>query len=630
MSRRAFSAAVLATLLVAGASARAARFEYLYVESNVGGSSGGHAAVRFGDRVFHYQNANDGSLRLLRERFDAFRYAYTVLENRSVHVGRVDVSDASYEQIHDHFNRRFLIEQQHFEQLEARRSDVALLERILGRVGNADLAARPADEPKLRGAGFFESSDSASVASAPALVELRDRIQQRHGPDALGRRLAATDRSIAELRPGKMPIDSPISDRDRLPGDEYAFSERFSDLASGRAALDVLITARPVRREVLRSDSTPDWRLSQAERDVLRSYEGRLEDRLVDLFGSERDDWGFVALVGMARLEAIAESLATGRWVVLDAFPARSRAITDVAHPGRSEFFAELRRFARTDFFDTRAALLAADEIGERDYNEVEAAANRALEVRDGLASGRDIRVYGGRLVPHGEQSPPDAWLPRMSPAEASSALGIARARESSTVQALRAIYGYELVTNNCVSALFQTLESAFEPSEVAERLGGRVETNGTLNFIPWVSFDAMTREYRVAEVGEIPSLRMTRMSEMYARENRAKVYLRESNTLTSSVYRNNPRDSFFLFFTDDVVLPRPLYGALNLVAGLGQAVLGLLRLPFEGPDEVVAGAKGAFFSLPELFFVNLRKGSLDYGPSMVARTGLESSGPAD
>jgi len=640
VSRRAFSAAVLVTLLVAGASARAARFEYLYVESNVGGSSGGHAAVRFGDRVFHYQNAKDGSLRLLREPFDTFRYAYTVLENRSVHVGRVLVSDESYEQIHDHFNRRFLIEQQHFRVLDARRSDVALLERILGRGGdggprngglrNSGPTARPRDEPKLRGAGFFEVADPAPVAPAPALVALRGRVEQRYGPDALGRRLTATDRALAELRPDEAPDDPVISSRDHLPPDEYAFSDRFSDLASGRAALDVLIDARPVRREALRSDASADWRLSQAEREVLLSHESRLEDRLVDLFGSERDDWGFAALVGMARLEAIAESLATGRWVVLDAFPARTRAITDVLHPGRSEFFAELRRYARRDFFESRAALLAADEIGERDYNEVEAAANRALEVRDGLASGRDIRVYGGRLVPHGEQSPPDAWLPRLRPDDAESALNVARLRESSTVQALRAIYGYELVTNNCVSALFETLESAFDPSEVAERLGGRIETYGTLNFIPWISFDAVAREYRVAEVAEIPSLRMTRMTEMYARENRARVYLRESNTLTSSVYRDNPRDSFFLFFTDDVVLPRPLYGALNLVAGLGQAVLGLLRLPFEGPGEVVAGAKGAFFSLPELFFVNLRKGSLDYGPSVVARTRLESSSPPD
>jgi len=119
----------------------------------------------------------------------------------------------------------------------------------------------------------------------------------------------------------------------------------------------------------------------------------------------------------------------------------------------------------------------------------------------------------------------------------------------------------------------------------------------------------------------------MTRMSEMYDRENRARVYLRESNTLTSSVYRSNPRDSFFVFFTDDLIWPRPIYGAVNLLAGLGQATLGLLQLPFSGPGELVAGAKGAFFSLPELFFVNLRKGSLDYGPSEVARTRLVSAG---
>jgi hypothetical protein len=315
---------------------------------------------------------------------------------------------------------------------------------------------------------------------------------------------------------------------------------------------------------------------------------------------------------------------------VLDAFPEQTRAITDVSHPGRAEFLAELRHFARTDFFDARAALFAGDEVAERDYNQVEAAANRALEVRDGLASGRDIRVFGGRLVPHGEQSAPNAWLPQMSPVETESALVVARAREVSTVRALRELYGYELLSNNCVSALFETLQSAFDPTEVAEQLGGHVETSGTLNFIPWVSFDTVTREYRIAEVAEIPSLRMTRMAAMYEHENRAKVYLRESNTLTSSVYRNNPRDSFFLFFTDDVVLPRPVYGALNLVAGLGQAALGLLRLPFEGPGEVVAGAKGALFSLPELFFVNLRKGSLDYGPSMLARTRLESSDSAD
>ena len=121
MSGRTLATALLAAGMLACAGAHAAGFEYLYVESNVGGSSGGHAAIRFDDRVFHFQNASYGSLRLLREPFESFRYAYTVLENRTVHVGRVDVSDASYERIRDHFNRRFLIELQHFRGLEARR-----------------------------------------------------------------------------------------------------------------------------------------------------------------------------------------------------------------------------------------------------------------------------------------------------------------------------------------------------------------------------------------------------------------------------------------------------------------------------------------------------------------------------
>ena len=54
----------------------------------------------------------------------------------------------------------------------------------------------------------------------------------------------------------------------------------------------------------------------------------------------------------------------------------------------------------------------------------------------------------------------------------------------------------------------------------------------------------------------------------MYAEENDIKVYLRESNTLSSTIYRRNGRDSFFLFFTDDALPVRPIYGALNVAAG--------------------------------------------------------------
>jgi hypothetical protein len=118
---------------------------------------------------------------------------------------------------------------------------------------------------------------------------------------------------------------------------------------------------------------------------------------------------------------------------------------------------------------------------------------------------------------------------------------------------------------------------------------------------------------YRVAERIEISSYRKARLAEMYERESRIAVYLRESNTLTSTLYERNPGDSFFLLFTDDAVLPRPIFGVVNLVAGLGESALGLLRLPLDGGRTLRSGLRGAFVSLPELVFFNIRKGTYEY-----------------
>ena len=110
----------------------------------------------------------------------------------------------------------------------------------------------------------------------------------------------------------------------------------------------------------------------------------------------------------------------------------------------------------------------------------------------------------------------------------------------------------------------------------------------------------------------------------MYERENPLLVSLRESNTLTSNVYRHNDRDPFFIFFTDGAAFLRPLQGAVNLLAGLGQAVAGILLLPVDGGAHLVSGTKATVFSLPELVFVNIRKGSMTYG----ARRGLTAYEP--
>jgi hypothetical protein len=76
-----------------------------------------------------------------------------------------------------------------------------------------------------------------------------------------------------------------------------------------------------------------------------------------------------------------------------------------------------------------------------------------------------------------------------------------------------------------------------------------------------------------------------------------------------------------FLFFTDDTVAARPVLGALNLVAGIGVAAAGLAMLPVDRGDLLKSGLRGVLFSLPELAFFNIRKGSFpDLGPRGIER----------
>ncbi len=93
------------------------------------------------------------------------------------------------------------------------------------------------------------------------------------------------------------------------------------------------------------------------------------------------------------------------------------------------------------------------------------------------------------------------------------------------------------------------------------------------------------------------------------------RVDLRESNVLTAQSYEHNPEDPIFLFFTDNVVLRRPLYGIANLAVGIGGTLAGLAWLPLDGGATLRAGLDGTLFSIPELAFINIRQGSFAFAP---------------
>jgi hypothetical protein len=605
--RSATNAAFLALgiLLLAGASG-AREVEFLHIEANVGSSAGGHTALRIGDRVFDFQNHDHGTLRLQRVDAEHFRYVYSVLDNRTIRVAQLDVTPETAGRILERFNRRYLIQNKHFAAQRAAARDVALLEQLAASGGQTRW-----DVEDVPGAGFFAIGTNPSQT----LAALRDRIDANHGTGFLAARLASFERRAAAQIPKENPSSAPPLDPDRFSVPRRAFSDRTLELAAGTLAHRVLVHGASLRADALLHRGSDAPKLTDDQIRALADYRDRLADDLVRLAASERPDLGAALLLGMARLEAITRSVESHRLAVLDAFPAEAYVVGTKEVEKRHAFLSELEAQHAAEVGLAWSNFLAPGESLEPDYAWVESATNRHLEIQRGLREGWTIRLHGESILPRGVATGRALPRPALSPTDARRASVSAEAWRTSHEERLREAFGYALLSNNCATALFATLNAEFGPSEIDDALGGYISPGNSLNYIPTVAFDAVVRRYRIAEVGEVPSFRRTRIEADASRSSAIAVGLRESTTLTSSLYRSNPHDSFFVFFTQDVPVLRPVLGAFNLVAATGELTLGLFRVPFDRGSMVWSGLKGFATSLPELVFINLRKGHMDHAP---------------
>lgn len=606
----------LLTLVATGAHA-ATSFEYLYVRAHEGQASGGHAAVRFGGWVFDFQH-DDGLLVPRREDAARFQHAYRTLQNRSIESSRIEATAETVDLLRQGFERRVLAQLRQIEIGRDLAADASLL---------ADL--RDGREPALdvRGAGFFEA---ARAGEPPVSLEaLRVAIEARHGGAWASRRRAEAEGALRTLP--LEPIDAAAVRIDpfRLPIAAPSVHRRAEQALAARAAIDLF--AAPQRLRTPLHDAGPIEAV--ATRTRLEAARAALLGSTATLAGSRRPDWGEAFLRSVARLAALDASLADGRWRVLDALPASARTLP--ATPRRVALVPALLAEARRDLDRARAAFLREEGFPEAAFGAVEAAATRVAvleEVRDGATG---LRVASGALLPEGVARLPFPRHPDLTQASLAGAADAARRSASDHRERLQARYGYELASHNCVTELFDTIEAIFaadasgEPQhallehpaawdrlvreESARRLGGYVAPRADANFVPFVSSRSVRMRWRVIERTHLPSAR----EHVVAREGSLTAALRESSVLTSSVYLPAERDGFFLFFTDQPWQGplRPLLGAANLAAGVARAGVGVVSLPFDRGQGLRSGLDGALWSLPELFFANVRKGTSEYVP---------------
>jgi hypothetical protein len=642
--------ALLAVLVIAPA-AGASVTEYLYVEANAGSSAGGHFALRLDDWVYDFQNAELGTLRLRRTDYDLFRYLYTVLENRTMHIARIDVPRETRKAISDRFNRRYLIQNDYFSLLDSLRGDRELIRLLLARgdratppegersnspkgEGAKPLQGGHANSPerervttpeskwsgvRIRGAGFFYDDHFESAgAESPSLRALRDRLVSARGQTYLKDRISELERAARDLAPTPEPTSGPVVHQDVQPQSGYRFSDRYRDLGAKIVALRVLENATRIQPSARRVPRGDEYELGASEDQKIRTFAEHLEFRLAKLVASKRPDWGYSLLLGMARLQTLRDSLVLGRWVVLDSVPANPTFLSQRAVRRRDPFVIELRDRASGALLEARTHFATAPKPGEPALAWLEETINRYAEFQRGFEQDLPIPLYEGGVLPDQAATVPELPLPDVDLRTLRRAAKTTETRERAYVDAVKHAFGYQLVSNNCVTEIFAMVGQEWGPTSIR---GRSAATENLLDFIPVVAYRKVLGTHAGADVSEIPSFRRVRLETMYETENDLGVYLRESNTLTSTIYRRNDVEPFFLFFTEDALPLRPVYGALNFAAGIGEMALGILRAPWDRGKMFTSGIKGAAFSLPELFFFNLRKGILEYAPGDTPRT---------
>jgi hypothetical protein len=611
--RPALAILALGAALLGPATAKGApAVEYLYVEANEGSSSGGHVALRLGDRVFHFQHRAPGIVALAQTSYQSFRHQYADLENRSIEASRIDATDEIYARLVDRFTRRQVIQDQQLSALDGLRRDRLALEAMLDGAAPVEGAGfffsdRGREAPTLPSPSERErarvrvADDEVSPAPPPepAILALRLGIEAAHGPRFLAERAGDLRRELAALDPEALELPvAPLAD-DGVPPPTYGFAQRYGDVAAGLLALEVLGSARPIEEGVAVGD--PGVALDPADVGAVRGLADALEARLVALVASSRPDWGPAALLGMARLVALRRTESTGTWTVLEmSSNGAGRSRRPSGRPDVAE--AELARAgeaveaARRRLFGA----LGSEQFPEAELAALERGVNRLVELRRAIALDRPARVFRGALPARPVRRP---LLREISRDALLRDVVLVKAREEAYARELGRLYAYKLTARNCATELIREMYAA-------ARADGRAAPS--LDFIPAFSPSAVQAAFSVTDVSLIPSYRKRRLARMKEGGSAARVFVRESNTLTSTIYRRNPEDSPFLFFTDDTVAARPILGAANLLVGAGASVAGLAMLPADGGAAFLSGLRGVLWSLPELVFQNVRKGSFD------------------
>lgn len=566
--------------------------DFIYVNANIGEAAGGHTALRLGSTVFHFQFFPQGRFLLVRESWSHFRYIYNELRNRSIFIAQTPLTPQVYNKLRHHFTGLLIQQQQNLDQLQEAEVQYQLLLQL------ADNAKQLA----LETVGLF---DHESTDKDAGMRSLHQAVRKALGDDVLVHMRQQVEVALMNLIAEPERKSGGVSWAARLQG-LLLEREFFRMLEDGVPLVPDSIFDPPAGAPAI----TPDeWR-------VLKNYREELAASVIGLLQSSRPDRAKSLLLQAARYLVVSRSLTMGVLLTLDPFSSRANLVWVEQKDELQGLYVQLQQAAlqaQRDFFK-------ASDHPNIAYAILESSLGRLHEIEQTLHYPGPVRVEPGMLLPARAGMVSVIGLP----VDRTRLLALIAADEANLLRLRQQIggqYTYDLIGHNCATELLRALNLAFADKIIGRReLGGWLAPDDSLVFIPGQFYTQITKHFPVQAKKVLPSRRLRQLAVMYEREGVLQAWLRESNTLSSTLYTPRTGDTPFLFFTDDIPLLRPVLGTTNFLWGAASSIGGVLVLPIDNGERLRQGLRGMFYSLPELIFGNIRKGT--YGFAETATLG--------
>jgi hypothetical protein len=595
--------------------------DFIYIDSSVDESAGGHTAVRFDQTVFHYQYHTNGFFLLVKENWPEFRYAYNNLQNRTLSVASLPLSRETYQKIKMQFLIRYLLQEKRLLHLEQLNAESIFFKNVL-----------PSDYTiPINGLGFFSLEQKGDSIAAL----LRTSIEYRFGTSYIASMQQELKNKLEEVVKSLHPT---LLCRGKLniytsPNFSKSNVDEYFELLELQEALRVLAEARPVTADIL-IHSAEIGLLTKAELERLRQYRETIRDSILHILASSRPDKGCALLVQAARFQALSKSLELEYLITLDPFSEEAQLLTAenllssyiaIPHPAKDKigciasetgmepayartYFEQIRIEQLHDAQNARYHFFSILENEDISFNQLEASLARLREINHAKDNNGIVRIEGGVLLPGKVRR-----ITAVFHSKAKTSLRNITLSQTNKIlfkKQLHELYNYNLITKNCVTELFETVYSCFStPEQAKEELGGYLNSSEITSFIPFSAFYFVKQNFPQASIEILPSYRKRQLDRLYKLEG-VWALLKESNTLTSTIYFPWEGDSSFLFFTDDIVLTRPILGVGNAMFAAMNMIGGIVWIPIDNGSWFKKSARGIVFSLPELVFFNIRKGT--------------------